>query len=90
MWWEVPGYELTSDEALLFGDRVEEPVQAKAPDATMEEPQLVKSSLSPRCWMQPREAATTRCISATETPDICCEIKCEHFILSLYQLYKRT
>lgn len=38
MWWEVPGYELTSDEALLFGDRVEEPVQAEAPDATMEEP----------------------------------------------------
>ena len=34
----MPGYELTSDEALLFADGVEEPVQAEAPEAVEEAP----------------------------------------------------
>ena len=34
----MPGYELTSDEALLFADRVEEPVQAEAPEVVEEAP----------------------------------------------------
>ena len=36
--WPFPDYEMTSDEALLFGERVEKPVEKETTVTASEEP----------------------------------------------------